>query len=229
MAPSRIGRLLPRFLLVGFLTAALAGCSMLSFFSGEKREEWRDRVEANCLRSGDVKISNWVRRANRISGPGICGVNRPFAVRGALGGSVAYSQVSILACPMVPTLERWLAESVQPAAMHYFGAPVVRVRVAGPSYNCRGRNHSRKGPLSEHSFANAFDVGGFELANGRTVTVLRGWRGQADEQAFLRAAHKGACSRFSTVLGPEADRHHQDHFHFDLARHGRNGTHRVCR
>ena len=37
------------------------------------------------------------------------------------------------------------------------------------------------------------------------------------EGAFLRRLHKGACGIFSTVLGPEANEAHRDHFHLDLA------------
>ena len=35
---------------------------------------------------------------------------------------------------------------------------------------------------------------------------------------FLRAAHQSACKLFNTVLGPEANNAHQNHFHLD---HGR--------
>lgn len=37
------------------------------------------------------------------------------------------------------------------------------------------------------------------------------------EGTFLRRLHKGACGPFSTVLGPEANEAHRNHFHFDLA------------
>ncbi len=37
------------------------------------------------------------------------------------------------------------------------------------------------------------------------------------EGAFLRRLHRGACGTFGTVLGPEANEAHRDHFHFDLA------------
>jgi hypothetical protein len=37
------------------------------------------------------------------------------------------------------------------------------------------------------------------------------------EAAFLRRLHKGACGTFGTVLGPDANEAHRDHFHFDLA------------
>jgi hypothetical protein len=36
--------------------------------------------------------------------------------------------------------------------------------------------------------------------------------------AFLRAIHKAACTIFSTVLGPEANRAHKNHFHLDMAK-----------
>jgi hypothetical protein len=37
---------------------------------------------------------------------------------------------------------------------------------------------------------------------------------------FLRSIHHAACGPFSTVLGPEADRNHRNHFHFDTAPRG---------
>jgi hypothetical protein len=36
--------------------------------------------------------------------------------------------------------------------------------------------------------------------------------------AFLHAIHKAACAIFSTVLGPEANRAHKNHFHLDMAK-----------
>jgi hypothetical protein len=41
---------------------------------------------------------------------------------------------------------------------------------------------------------------------------------QNGKAAFLRAIHKAACAIFSTVLGPEANAAHRNHFHLDLAR-----------
>lgn len=35
---------------------------------------------------------------------------------------------------------------------------------------------------------------------------------------FLRSAHRTACKIFGTVLGPEANNTHRDHFHVDLAK-----------
>lgn len=36
------------------------------------------------------------------------------------------------------------------------------------------------------------------------------------EFTFLKALHAGACGVFGTVLGPEANAAHHDHFHFDM-------------
>jgi len=41
---------------------------------------------------------------------------------------------------------------------------------------------------------------------------------------FLRAMHASACRRFGTVLGPEANEAHRNHFHFDLAERGGRGN-----
>lgn len=36
------------------------------------------------------------------------------------------------------------------------------------------------------------------------------------QASFLRNVHRGACEHFGTVLGPEANDAHRDHFHFDM-------------
>ena len=36
------------------------------------------------------------------------------------------------------------------------------------------------------------------------------------EAAFVKRLHSGACTVFGTVLGPEANEAHRDHFHFDV-------------
>ena len=72
------------------------------------------------------------------------------------------------------------------------------------------------------------DVAGFVFASGRVITVRKGWKGNADEQGFLREVAATGCARFTTFLGPGAP-YHGDHFHVDLAHHGRSGTSRYCR
>ena len=45
----------------------------------------------------------------------------------------------------------------------------------------------------------------------------------ADKALFLRNAHETACKIFGTVLGPEANNAHRNHFHVDLAERGARG------
>ncbi len=41
--------------------------------------------------------------------------------------------------------------------------------------------------------------------------------GSTGKTEFLRAIHKAACAIFATVLGPEANKVHKNHFHLDMA------------
>lgn len=207
----------------------LFGCSSersSSFVA--KHEPWRAADERQCLSAGMVRPGRFVEARSSLGGPSACGAVQPFVISAALGGAVGLAPSATLRCPMIPAVDRWLAEVVIPAARHYYGSPVVELKVAA-SYACRPINHKWGAKLSEHGLANAIDISTFRFANGRDVTVKQGWWGDSRERAFLRAVHRGACDTFTTVLGPMADRYHQDHFHLDLARHGRDGTYRVCR
>ena len=92
-------------------------------------------------------------------------------------------------------------------------------------YACRNRNSAKTGRLSEHAFGRAIDIGTIALNNGRQITVLNGWR-KPKEGRILKRAHAAACGTFGTVLGPNANKFHQDHFHFDTAR---NRSRPYCR
>ena len=106
-----------------------------------------------------------------------------------------------LACPIVSALDRWLADSVQPAAMRWFGVRVVEIKQIS-AYSCRGMNGNPHAHISEHAFGNALDIAAFTLADGRRVTVRGGWRGVPEEQGFLRDVHATGCQQFNTVLAP---------------------------
>ena len=214
--------------LIGMLAlASCAGTPSKPRFVA-KYEPWRAQTENACLASGAVRESRYLHSRSSLGGPSLCGAIHPFMMSGALGGRVRMEPAATLRCPMIPHVERWVGNTVIPAARYHLGSPVVKMHVAA-SYSCRPINSKPGAKLSEHGRANALDISSFTLADGRTITVKKGWRGYRGEQAFLRAVHHGACNEFSTVLGPKADRHHQDHFHMDLARHGRRGTYRVCR
>jgi len=132
-------------------------------------------------------------------------------------GPVAIKPTATLACPIVSVLDRWLAESVQPAALRWFGARVVEIKQIS-AYSCRGMNGNPSAHISEHAFGNALDIAAFTLADGRRITVKDGWRGMPEEQGFLRDVEAAACRQFNTVLAPGSNAFHYDHIHVDLMR-----------
>jgi hypothetical protein len=117
-------------------------------------------------------------------------------------------------CAMAAAMLLWQREVVAPAAERHLGQRVVSLEHLGTT-SCRtiaGRER-----MSEHATGNAFDIAAFRLASGRRITLIGGWSGRADEQAFLRAVRDGACGIFGTTLSPDFNAAHRDHFHFDMA------------
>jgi len=132
-------------------------------------------------------------------------------------GPVAVKPTATLACPIVSVLDRWLADSVQPAAMRWFGARVVEIKQIS-AYSCRGMNGDSRAHISEHAFGNALDIAAFTLADGRRISVKDGWNGMPEEQGFLHDVQAAACQQFTTVLAPGSNAYHYDHIHVDLMR-----------
>jgi hypothetical protein len=131
--------------------------------------------------------------------------------------TASVSPPATLACPLVSVLDRWISEAVQPAAQKWFGQPVSGIKQIS-AYSCRGMNGNANAHISEHAFGNALDISAFVLADGRTVTVERGWHGTPEEQGFLRDVQGAACRMFNTVLAPGANVYHYNHIHVDLMR-----------
>ncbi len=132
---------------------------------------------------------------------------------------IPITNITAIQCPLARTLALWARDAVQPAARNVFGSPVVRLESMG-SYSCRnviGRPQMA-GTRSEHATANAVDISGFVLADGRRITIENGWHGPDDERRFLRSIRGSACKRFQTVLSPDFNAAHHDHLHFDLGR-----------
>jgi hypothetical protein len=213
------------FFLTLVLVAALAGCS--GPFKPQ-RPAWRTHAENACFAQKRVQPSAYVALANEVDGPGICGLTKPFKVTALQGGEVTFNATATLDCPMVAELDAWLADVVQPAAQARFGQSVAQINSMG-SYACRGMNNQRGAQLSEHSFGNALDIGGFVLADGRVITLVNDWwRGEEQTRAFLMDVHRGSCGHFTTVLSPGSNAFHYNHIHIDLAQHGRSGR-SICK
>ncbi|WP_425338916.1 extensin family protein [Methylocapsa acidiphila] len=216
------------FALVAVLVGALAGCSN---YETPRRPAWRTQAENACLAQRLVEPSAYIQPAREINGPGICGLTRPFRVTALQDGAVSFNASYLLDCPMIAALNGWLADVVQPAARARFGQPVVQIDSMG-TYSCRAMNNQFGARISEHAFGNAIDIGGFRLADGREISIVRDWtRGDEQTRAFLQDVHAGACAHFTTALGPGANVFHYNHIHADLAMHGNSSTgpRRVCR
>ena len=132
----------------------------------------------------------------------------------------------VTSCPVAAALRLWLP-SVQQAALRHLGSRVTRIDHFG-SYSCRRLYGGADGLWSEHATADALDIAGFRLADGRRITVAADWEGDGEEAAFLRAARDRACDLYATVLSPDYNEAHRDHLHLDQAERGaRGGT--LCR
>lgn len=131
------------------------------------------------------------------------------------------------ACPVAAALAIWEREIVQPAALRHLGQRVTLIRHL-QSYSCRRMYGRADAAWSEHATADAVDIAGFTLADGRRVMILDDWYRDPVDAAFLREVRDGACRLFATVLSPEYNRAHRDHLHLDQAARGRSGF-GVCR
>ena len=142
---------------------------------------------------------------------GACGIARPVAVSRVAG--VDLSRPALLSCPAARALDKWVRNGALPASD---GRGLRRMTVAA-HYACRTRNSRPGARLSEHAKGNAIDISAFSFSDGSRVSVLEGWNGPRRDRRMLRQMHRSACGPFGTVLGPESDRFHRDHFHFDVA------------
>lgn len=141
-----------------------------------------------------------------------CGVEDAVKVRSISG--VTLSQQALMDCQTARTIKAWMKQGMTPAISGY-GGGVAQLHVAA-HYSCRPRNNQAGGKISEHGKGHAIDIAGFELRDGRTISVLDDWGG-GKKGRMLSQMHSSACGPFGTVLGPESDRFHRDHFHFDTA------------
>jgi hypothetical protein len=149
--------------------------------------------------------------AGRVQG---CGIAEPVRVT-AVGG-VALSTPATVDCNTALALRAWVKDAVLPTVGRT-GGGVARLEVAA-SYACRPRNNQSGARISEHGRGRAIDIAGITLKNGATMSVLSGWRSES-QGPTLKKLHRAACGPFGTVLGPNSDRFHQNHFHFDTARY----------
>jgi len=158
-----------------------------------------------------------------LIGPGDCGAADAVQLQTVVlpdQTKVAVTPPATLRCPMAEQMADWLREDVAPTLAE--SGPPLRVLDNFDSYECRGRNRVRAAALSEHGRADAIDVRGFKLADGREIN-LTDVSAAKDLRQKIRSS---ACARFSTVLGPGSDGYHEEHIHLDLAE--RHNGYKLC-
>ncbi|WP_339469456.1 extensin-like domain-containing protein [Pseudomonas sp. EL_65y_Pfl1_R83] len=143
-----------------------------------------------------------------------CPLRNTLRVQGA---AVGLSSSFLASCPLAVAFALFERHSLQPAAQAVFGQAVTRVDHLG-SFACRNMYNRSVGRLSEHASANALDIAGFRLADGRRISVLKGWPGEGADARFLRRVRDSACDDFNVVLSPDYNAAHRNHFHLDMGR-----------
>ena len=191
------------------------GFSLRPLFRSRKVEK-QARAQRQLLAKGAVcgNVAIQGKAIGRVKGKlRGCGVENAVRVRSVSG--VSLSQGAVMDCVTANALKSWLEKSAKPALARKRGG-LKSLRVAA-HYACRTRNNQKGAKISEHGRGRAIDISAFRLADGSEVSVLNGWNARSTSKA-MRRMHKGACGPFGTVLGPNANRFHLDHFHFDTAR-----------
>ena len=171
------------------------------------------RETAQCLADlRELHVSFQVL-PDRETGPG-CGLNGTVQL---VDIGVPVANLTAVRCGAARAFIGWTRNAVAPAAYQMLGSELARIDSMG-SYSCRNvvgsaRNASRR---SGHAIANAIDVGGFVLKDGRRITVLNDWN-SSDPQVrqFLQTIRASACKRFDTVLSPDYNAAHRNHLHLE--------------
>jgi len=171
-------------------------------FAGAARDPQRCRA---VLREGGIAFSEVPDRRD-----GDCVVRK--ALRLGAGGVPLSPAAPAMSCGEALGYAFWMRHAVQPAAREQFGREVARVEHFG-TYACRNIRGGHM--LSQHASANALDVAGFRLRDGRRISVLRDFRSDDAGGRFLRESRDGACRWFRAVLSPDYNAAHADHLHLD--------------
>lgn len=169
---------------------------------------------ANCLADLDQAGARFNPLPDTYAAPGC---NKLGTVQlSALAGDFSQfgvSNIGPVQCRTAKAFTAWARYGVDRAARQILGSPLERIETMG-SYSCR--NVAGSSRRSAHARAEAIDVSGFVLQDGRRIVLEQDWAGGTPaEREFLRVVHKSACKRFGTVLGPEYNRAHADHFHLE--------------
>jgi hypothetical protein len=141
-----------------------------------------------------------------------------------LAGEVEVRPAVTVSCEAAEMMARWTYEVVVPAARETLGGAVTLLSTAD-SYSCRNRNQAVSGRMSEHALGHAVDIAAVTVG-GRSLAIAAPKGAASEETAFRVAIRRGACSYFTTVLGPGSDAAHANHMHLDVIT--RPSGYRLC-
>ncbi len=158
-----------------------------------------------------------------IHGPGGCGGDDLVRLEAIIlpdKRRVTVRPAATLRCSMATAIADWVRTDIVPLTRQLGSEPVALDEL--DSYDCRNFNGAKGAPLSEHGLADALDVSGFKLADGREIALTD----RNVPRAFREDVLHSACTRFTTVLGPDSDWHHENHIHLDLRQ--RHHDYKIC-
>jgi len=160
---------------------------------------------------------------------GQCDIAEPVQLVSWKSGddTLVFPESPLLDCGFALRLGQWLKEEAVPTARKNANAGIAKLST-GPGYQCRGRNGDANAKISEHGFGNAIDIASFTMTDGQTFMVKDAKDPMSPGYQTLAGFRSSACKYFTTVLGPGANAAHEEHFHFDLGKHGSSGTYRIC-
>jgi hypothetical protein len=137
-----------------------------------------------------------------------CHIRNRVRLAGVGGATLDPLEIS---CDTALRLAAWERYGLQPLAQELFGTSVRKIHHFS-SYNCRMiRGSSSR--VSTHATAEAIDVSALTLDDGRRIDLKRDWDGTDDVSKYLKWIRDDSCRWFSTVLGPDYNALHADHFH----------------
>lgn len=216
---------LTRTLLLAGLAATLAACGAVpeSARRGAPTSAPRPAAVSQeaklCLAGLGESGSRFSPLPDRYYGAG-CSTVGAVQLSAVRGDRAAFDVANVgpIECPTAAAFAGWARYGVDRAARQLLGSPLVRIETMG-SYSCR--DVAGTGRRSAHARGAAIDVAAFVLADGRRIAVAQHWAGGNEaEREFLRVIHQSACKRFATVLGPDYNAAHRDHFHLELGAEG---------
>lgn len=213
------------------LFALLAGCVDLP--GGSQRQDVRRSASGSftpspdarqCLSTLGTTRASFTPLPDRHFGGGCSNINTVSLTNlRSDSATLSLTNMGPVSCQMANGFAAWARFGADRAARQVLGSRLLRIETMG-SYSCR--NVAGTGRRSAHATADAIDVSGFVLEDGRRITITRGWTdGTAKEREFLRVVFQSACKRFGTVLGPEYNYAHRDHIHMEVG----NGSRPFCR